>query len=334
MSTPTLFEIAEELNRRAHEHPIGQLQEIRGHRPGVELFRLKSNTMRKQWACHWGGRTELQFNIGLNEESTFRHGVAFSLEESRVYNTNELLKELSPKIDAYNRFIRRHRQNYPNMGMRVWDCDKDESYEIGSALIPARLVRGGNFLFFGKHQSSRRINYEDVLNDFDQLLPLYQFVESRGTRAQAALEFESQFAFRPGCRPKKASTIIQLSQEQIERDLWHAKLQQKLYHRLADKFGKENVGTEIHGKNGTSIDVVVKKGGNYWFYEIKTAPTARVCIREALGQILEYAFWPGAKEAARLVIVGEHPLDSEAKEYLAILNARFSLPIEYDRIRI
>jgi hypothetical protein len=107
-----------------------------------------------------------------------------------------------------------------------------------------------------------------------------------------------------------------------------------LYRRLKRLFGEENVGTENQGVNGTSIDLVVRRKHDYWFYEIKTAESARACIREALGQILEYAFWPGAQEATRLIVAGECPIDKHGKAYLRRLRKRFSLPLEYERIKI
>jgi hypothetical protein len=48
---------------------------------------------------------------------------------------------------------------------------------------------------------------------------------------------------------------------------------------------------------GGRIDLVVRTGEGYEFYEIKTYGSARACIREAIGQLLEYAMWPGAEPA-------------------------------------
>jgi hypothetical protein len=48
-----------------------------------------------------------------------------------------------------------------------------------------------------------------------------------------------------------------------------------------------------------------------------------------LGQLLEYSYWPGAQQAARLVIIGEQPLDNNARAYLETLQMQFSLPVEY-----
>jgi hypothetical protein len=65
------------------------------------------------------------------------------------------------------------------------------------------------------------------------------------------------------------------------------------------------------------------------FYEIKTASSAQGCIREGLAQILEYSYWPGSQEASELVIVGEAPLEKDAKRYIKKLRDVFGLPLAY-----
>lgn len=82
---------------------------------------------------------------------------------------------------------------------------------------------------------------------------------------------------------------------------------------------------------GGEIDLVVRQGEKFWFYEIKTSISARACIREALPQLLEYSFWPKAQVAERLIIVGEPEPDDETRSYLGALTKMFSLPIEYQR---
>jgi hypothetical protein len=219
------------------------------------------------------------------------------------------------------------------MEMWAWDNNKNQlAYEASAGPIPERLLSENMFIFLGKYQPWNGIDYESVLNEFDKLLPLYQYVESHGKNGTVSVPLESNFAFRPGCHPKKRTAIVQLSQEQVQRELRHNELQRALFRRLAKRFGKDHVGTEVKGKHGTSIDLVVQHKHAFSFYEIKTASTARAFIREALGQILEYAFWPGAQEAARLIIAGECEIDREAKDYLRSLRQRFSLPLEYEQI--
>jgi hypothetical protein len=123
----SLIDIVKELNWRARSHPIGTLQVLRGHSEDTDLFRLNGYTTRDDWACHWGGRTELQFNIGYNSQTKhLRHGVAFSFQSSREYQPKELVHLLTPKINAFNRFVRRNPDVFKSMEMWAWDGRKDE----------------------------------------------------------------------------------------------------------------------------------------------------------------------------------------------------------------
>ncbi|NQY33703.1 MAG: hypothetical protein HRT37_01785 [Alteromonadaceae bacterium] len=114
--------------------------------------------------------------------------------------------------------------------------------------------------------------------------------------------------------------------------LKHNDYQYLLHEELVKIHGKENVGTEV-SVNGTSIDLVVKKNEDeYWFYEIKTASTAKACIRQALGQIFEYSYWPGHQKAKKLIIVGKPIADKTEIEYVEYLRKTFDIPIEYHSI--
>ena len=57
-------------------------------------------------------------------------------------------------------------------------------------------------------------------------------------------------------------------------------------------------------------------------------------LREAIGQLLEYAFCPPPKEVTRLIVVGKSVIDKVGQEYLRRLNERFSLSIEYEQIAV
>lgn len=97
------------------------------------------------------------------------------------------------------------------------------------------------------------------------------------------------------------------------------------------KHGEKCVGTEVPTGQGTSIDVVVKTDTDCWFYEIKTAPSAKACIRQAIPQLLEYAYWDGdVKKVDRLIVVGPVPVTVDASTYLEYLRNTFSIPIFYE----
>ena len=169
---------------------------------------------------------------------------------------------------------------------------------------------------------------------FRELLPLYRYVESAGTLQPISMPTRAAFVFVPGCTTKARTTTATLGQTELDVTLRHNLLQTAFYERLVSKFGTKNVGTELASGAGTSVDVVVRRADGYWFYEIKTAHSPRACIREALGQLLEYAFWPGAQEALRLIVVGESSLDQEGADYLQRLRTKFSLPVHYEQITV
>jgi hypothetical protein len=140
------------------------------------------------------------------------------------------------------------------------------------------------------------------------------------------------FSFKPGCSAKSSGTIASIPQRELDITLRHNDLQLALHAHLSAKYGNNAVGTETVTIKGCKIDAVVRHENNsYWFYEIKTAFSARVCIREALAQLMEYSFWPGAQEAERLIIIGEAVLDESSKRFLELLRNRFAIPIYYQQ---
>jgi hypothetical protein len=330
----SLSEIANELNALAVRHPVGTLQDIRmklkglKQRPGGSLF--DKRTVKPFYAFHLGGRTELQFNIGYPAEdiTRFRYGVAFSFERSQ---TLQSINVLEPKVKLFNDFISSNAEDFADMQLFY--------YENGSRIrepagpISWTFVREPVFVFFGKEQHTREINLHAVLEDLDRLLPLYEYTESNG--ATAAQPFDNVgFVFKPGYSPRAPLTTASRPERELDIHLRHNRLQEKLFSQLTSKHGAENVGGEVASGVGTRIDMVVQVNGSFWFYEIKTALTARACLREATGQLLEYSLWPGAREAKRYIVVGEGELDDDGREYLQRLKDRFSLPIEYLTISI
>lgn len=327
--------IADKLNTLARPHPIGKLQDIRTdlknlkRRPGDKIFSVQ--TTFDDWAFHHGGRTELQFNIGYadgDNNDDLRHGVAFSFE---LNQTLQSIDVLVPKVRFFNDFVKLNAGEFSDM--RMWHYDDQRSADQPPGPISSALVTEGVFVFLGNRQPARKIDYEKILDDFDRLLSLYRYVESGGTTAPLPLP-KTGFDFRPGCSKKVTTAKATLAEKELDLDLRHNLLQEALYRRLASKFGKDNVRTEQPSGVGTQIDVVVRMKNEYWFYEIKTALTPRACLREAIGQRLEYGYWPGAQEPSRFIVVGESPTDEDGQEYLCRLRKRFSLPIEYEAIVI
>jgi hypothetical protein len=330
--------IAHAINAAAKSHGIGALQtirkEIRGfsRRPGSEIF--SGQTIHPHWAFHHGGRSELQFNIGLEDhtgEQELRHGVAFSFDLSQALPSIEVLV---PKARSFGEYLVLYPDLYADM--RMWDYrDGERSGDYSPGPVVPELVRVGCFVFLGKRQPIDSLDYNVILADFDRLLPLYRFVESGGRELPGSQPSGSDFVFQAGCTQKASATKATVAERELNINLRHTLLQAALCNRLIKQYGAENVADEHASGLGTKIDVVLRRRADeFWYYEIKTALSPRACIREALGQVMEYAYWPLANEAVRLIICGETALDEDGATYLQTLQQRFRLPVAYEQIEI
>ena len=204
--------IAQRINDLSSEHRFGELQEIRkaikhlAHRPSITPFDERS--IFDNYAFHVGGRKELQFNIGIEGEK-LRHGVAFSFEQNR--NIEEPEKLLLDHVWRFNEYLSQDHERYSRF--LQWHFDHSDggnhyrSEETFSRAIASELIRRGFFVFFGASQELHhaadgtidygRIDYETILNDFDDLLDLYIYVEG-SVPARENIPETTRFSFRAG----------------------------------------------------------------------------------------------------------------------------------------
>lgn len=111
----------------------------------------------------------------------------------------------------------------------------------------------------------------------------------------------------------------------------HKIMQAKLLKELRQQFGSKAVTHEED-----FVDVIVDTGKERIFYEIKTDLSPLAVIRQALGQILEYAYHPACRgrEPNLLVIVGRKALSNPEMKYLEKLKNDFGLPLSYRSLYI
>lgn len=142
------------------------------------------------------------------------------------------------------------------------------------------------------------------------------------------------FQFRPGHHERSGRSKSTYSSFSGKKDLLHNRIQTELFKYLVSTHGKENVGTECPTGNGTFIDVVTKCDNNYTFYEIKTSQSVTQCIRDAIGQLLEYAHLGRVVPIEQLVIVAPYQITHIARQYLSVLNKTYGLPIIYRQFKL
>jgi hypothetical protein len=329
----TLYSIAQEINDAAAKYKMGQFQETRRKIRG--LSRIKDHriftpqTTHDNWAFHSGGRTELQFNIGFegDEREWFRYGVAFSLEASQTLPKPIILKS---KILKLNDYLCKNAAEFEDL--RFWYYSDERSPTLSISQIPDGVIKEGSFLFWGTQCPREAANPQNVLFLFDRLLELYRYVEGGEIIGHTKTDLKKGFVFRPGCTEKPDMAISHSKERTRSVALRHNEIQLALYKALCVKYGQANVGTENDTGRGSRIDLVVRNKARHFYYEIKPYPCVRTCIREAIGQLLEYSYWPGGIIAAQMIIVSDNPLTPDAARYLKTIQTEFSLPVFYQYI--
>ena len=178
----------------------------------------------------------------------------------------------------------------------------------------------------GSGNSTKRIRvYFDVPSDFG-LLELQSIL---GGAAAAVTDTSGPFSFTPKPPPKLLDGTPRRAVDSVIVLAKHREIQQALYVSLVSQHGVAAVSCEQRMTSGRPADVVVQLADGVRIYEIKTASTARECIRQALGQLAEYGFWPSSHTCDAVVVVGPAAIDEATSEYLSQLTSKLRLPLSY-----
>lgn len=333
----TISKICAELNNLAKNHDIGDLQNIRskinGRRKATsKIFNKKS--IWEDYAFNLGGRTELQFNIGF-VNNDFRYGIAFSFQESQ---TLPVPSKLLPLVKRLNEIIQLNHDFFEDYKMAVWNDGWKSVTEV--KIIDESHIKNHDFVFIGKIVPEYT-SADDVLSVFDKFLGIYIKVMNQKDKIDQIMNYfleknESKFELNFDSKkevllPKKR--ILNQSENHKEIEIMHTKIQQKLLDELISEYGNQNVFPELH-KGIQRIDIMVKDGTHVYFYEVKTASSARECIRQAFGQVMDYAYYPNIEKAQKMIIAGTGELTDNDKLYLNFIKKRFKLKLEYRRVQI
>lgn len=234
------------------------------------------------------------------------------------------------------------------LGLATYHDPRQVSYDLSSMLVTPGLpplVQGLLFLKLREADWDGETNLIDecISLNFHRVLGLNpeeftSWLAETEEQSDATVEKDElpigDFKFSSGHNPKQEGDVPVVGKKAARTaNLLHNKIQTALFDYLVNQYGEQAVSAEqAPGYQGASIDVVLEDAGEYIFYEIKTATSVRLCIREALSQLQEYAYWPGEIERAkRLVIVAMNPTTQDADDYLQYLREKFGLPIYYQQ---
>lgn len=178
-----IFELAQKLNVASKNYKIGDLQRIRAtikgkKRPaGKDIFNTGKINSDGTWAFHYGGRSELQFNIGKEKEG-IRYGLAFSLEPSQSFPGKSILSLLCPKILRLNCLIREKPELFSDYKY-WWYWNNERSQPSNLVTIPSEIIKLKSFIFFGKLIKEQELDINVILHEFDKMLSIYLLVEGQ-----------------------------------------------------------------------------------------------------------------------------------------------------------
>ena len=110
----------------------------------------------------------------------------------------------------------------------------------------------------------------------------------------------------------------------------HNKIQNCLFRLLEQRYGKGSVVFEK-----AQVDLVVEHPDLYAFIEVKSDPEARLALRNAIGQLLEYT-WYEQPDGRRpeLIVAAPGPMTPAVRSYLSRLREKVGLKIHYLQITL
>ena len=108
-----------------------------------------------------------------------------------------------------------------------------------------------------------------------------------------------------------------------------APIQNRLSVQLAAYFAPQ--GYKVVPEDNRVDISLTSPNGSVTFIEIKPANSARNAIRQAIGQLLEYAHFPAENKAQRLIVVSDAELSpsGDEKKYLSHLSKLYGISIDY-----
>lgn len=152
-------------------------------------------------------------------------------------------------------------------------------------------------------------------------------------RDKKNLSIENQKVETHGQKTKKAS-LKRNTNDQLRTvyrsyiaEQKHNKLQLILQNRLINKFGKENVFLEEN-----FVDVKLVQPEHIVLYEVKSSAYASQCVRDALGQLLQYSHNDLDIRPKKHIVVGQYPATDNDLKYIKFVKDNLKVDFDYHHI--
>lgn len=154
------------------------------------------------------------------------------------------------------------------------------------------------------------------------------------------LEKQMKFSFVASSPEHKTGGYSRHTKERIANvDKVHNDIEKALYNHLLQRgIHKSQIACDTTSFGGKLADIVVSLGSNkFEIYEIKTDPDIRRGLREAIGQLLDYATWENHVTIKNIYAVLPYSILSDnIKEFILRLKENIHLNLQiifYDRTK-
>ena len=150
-------------------------------------------------------------------------------------------------------------------------------------------------------------------------------------------EFSEKAVYKGGKLPKKR---VEYKRPAVVNDKEYSDVHVQIQIQLKNQLEKKGWKVEFeasHRKDRSRIDVVAIKEKEQYYIEVKPYATAQSCIREALGQLLEYWYYKKMDsyyKATKLIIAGPVKDIKADKIFLNCICKNHKIPVEYWQIEI
>jgi hypothetical protein len=256
----------------------------------------------------------------LNVKSNLHHGKVYDIhiftispEKHRVY--------LGCLKNAIGVSVEESKKVYNHYKMNGWldEMRQDIIYAGGivSDLKPSMMFN----VKFKFEEAELHYSNQPLLKP-ESVWHRYNLMEKKGD-----LEFEKN---KDGSVKMLDTSIFDrvLKGGKIQIDPLHKKIQNAVANLLKNQYTDLQLETSTNDSGKERVDIKgFSKSEKAWhFFEIKTV-SAKRCIREAIGQILEYAHYPNEDRANKLFIVGPESADEQDKLYIQHLRKKYNIPV-------
>lgn len=274
-------------------------------------------------------------------------GYSSNLDLTNYYNKSEdeiveYLKQKGENKSSYNALKKYlNLQEGDLVAIKSFSAPLKKTPRIIISAIGVVVKRNGNIYKYEPENYGHRINleflkkglheeynfsYSQTIHKLTQVNHIIKIFKEQIDKTQTVLLTSK----KDGVLDKNIEDQLRKINIQYIAAAYHNRIQTKLYSILISIYGKSKVQMEVD-----FIDLLVNTNDETILYEVKPYNNGKNCIRESLGQLLEYSWYKRKhfeNKKIKLVVVGPQNLNAEELRYFKYIKKNISIALEYQVI--